>query len=666
MNTDLQKACIDTIRTLAMDAVQKANSGHPGTPMALAPVIYTLWTRHLRHDPARPDLPCRDRFVLSIGHASMLLYGTLHLSGYDLSLDDIRNFRVLGSPCAGHPEYGHCPGAETTTGPLGQGLANSVGMAIAERKMSHFFDRPGHDLLAHQVVALGGDGDIMEGVAMEAASLAGHLGLDNLVWLYDANRITIEGSTDLAFTEDVPGRMRAMGWEVSLVPDANDVDALAAALAATRERKGRPHFIVVHSHIAWGSPNKQDTSDAHGAPLGEEEIALTKKAYGLDPEKSFFVPEPAREAFSAHCLRRGRELSVVWEESLAAYRREHADMASQLDAFLSGELPEGWDQDLPVFEPDEKGMAGRAASGKALNAIAGRVPWLMGGSADLGPSNKTSLNDEKSFSATEHGGRNIHFGIREHAMGAIVNGMTLSGMRGYTGTFFVFSDYMRPVHRLAALMKVPSLYVYTHDSIGVGEDGPTHQPVEHLASLRAIPNLDVIRPGDANEVVEAWRYMMQLKDRPAALVLSRQNHPTLDRSTLGDASGLRRGAYILRAPDGAKPDALILGTGTELALALSAARRLEEEGMAVQVVSMPCWEQFARQDDAYRDSVLPPACRVRVAVEAGSTFGWERWLGTEGRAVGIDTFGASAPGGVLFEHFGITVDAVVAAVKDQL
>ena len=662
LNQDLEKACIDTIRTLAMDAVQRANSGHPGTPMALAPVIYTIWTRHLRHDPVNPTLPNRDRFVLSVGHASMLLYGTLHLSGYDVSLEDIKNFRVLGSPCAGHPEYGHCPGAETTTGPLGQGFANSVGMAIAERRMSNHFNRPGHELLSHQVVALGGDGDMMEGVAMEAASLAGHLGLDNLVWVYDANQITIEGETDLAFTEDCAARMKAMGWEVSFCPDANDVDALAAALASTRQPEGKPNLIIVRSHIAWGSPNKQDTPDAHGAPLGDDEIAATKVAYGLDPEKRFFVPDAAKEAFSSHCLEQGNKASGAWSQMLTAYRAAHPDMADQMDAFLGGSLPDGWDADLPVFEADAKGMAGRAASGKALNAIAEKVPWLMGGSADLGPSNKTSISGAESFMRGRPDGRNLHFGVREHAMGSIVNGMTLSGMRGYSGTFFVFSDYMRPVHRLAGLMGIPSLYVYTHDSIGVGEDGPTHQPIEHLPSLRAVPNLDVIRPGDANEVVEAWRYMMRLTDRPAALVLSRQNHSVLDRTEFHSAEGVHRGGYVLTKNDG-EPDVIIMASGTELGVAVAAAKELAAEGKNARVVSMPCWEEFSRQDEDYRESVLPSSCEARVSIEAASTFGWERWLGSKGIAVGIDQYGASAPGSVLFEHFGLTADAVVKAAK---
>lgn len=665
MNKDLELACINTVRTLAMDAVQKANSGHPGTPMALAPVLYSIWTRHLRHDPANPQLPNRDRFVLSIGHASMLLYGTLHLSGYDLSLDDIKNFRVLGSPCAGHPEYGHCPSAETTTGPLGQGFANAVGMAIAERKMSSHFNRTGQELLGHQVIALGGDGDMMEGVSMEAASLAGHLGLDNLVWVYDANEITIEGKTGIAFTEDAGARMKAMGWEVSFVPDANDVEALAAAMDSTRNRGGKPHFIIVRSHIAFGSPNKQDTPDAHGAPLGDDEIAATKAVYGLDPAKKFYVPAEAKAAFTKHCQERGDAATSEWNEKLESYRAAVPEMAAELDAYLAGTLPDGWDSDLPVFPADEKGMAGRAASGKALNSIAKHVPWLMGGSADLGPSNKTSIAGEESFSREAPHGRNIHFGVREHAMGSIANGMTLSGMRAYTGTFFVFSDYMRPVHRLAGLMKIPTLFVYTHDSIGVGEDGPTHQPIEHLPSLRAVPNLDILRPGDANEVTEAWRYMLSLEDRPAAIVLSRQNHPTLDREEFNSASLLHRGAYVLNKDKG-QPQVILMASGTELSLVVEASRVLKKEGIHARVVSMPCWEAFERQDAVYKESVLPESCTARVSIEAASTFGWERWVGLKGIAIGINEYGASAPATVLFKHFGVTVEAVVAAAKEQL
>ncbi|MCB9833882.1 MAG: transketolase [Planctomycetes bacterium] len=662
----LEKTTIDTIRTLAMDAVQAANSGHPGTPMALAPVIYTIWSRFLRHDPARPELPDRDRFVLSLGHASMLLYGTLHLSGYDLPLDQIRNFRQLGSACAGHPEYRHCPGVETTTGPLGAGLGNSVGMAIAQRRLAAAFNRPGHELFRHRVVALCGDGDMMEGVAMEAASLAGHLGLSNLVWVYDDNRITIEGDTSLAFSEDVGARMKAMGWEVSWVPDANDVEALAAALAASGATGGRPHLVIVRSHIAYGAPNLQDQADAHGAPLGEEEVKLAKAAYGWDPEARFLVPEEAKAAFSGRCRERGAALAADWDQRLAAYRAAFPEEAALLDRHLAGELPEGWDADLPVFEPSPKGMAGRAASGKVINAVAGRIPWMMGGSADLGPSNKTSIAGGGSFEAGRPAGRNLHFGVREHAMGAIANGMALSGLRAYTGTFFVFSDYMRPAHRLAGLMKLPVIWVFTHDSIGVGEDGPTHQPIEHLAALRAVPGIDVVRPGDANEVVEAWRCALASKDRPTAIVLSRQDHPTFDRDRMGAAAGLARGAYVLCPSRKEIPDVILIGTGTELQLAVRAAEELAADGVDARVVSMPCQEAFLRQDPVYRESVLPEDCRARVAVEAGTSFGWERFVGRRGAIVAHDDFGASAPGKVLFEHFGFTVAAVVAAAREQL
>ncbi len=662
----VEKTAIDTIRTLAMDAVQKANSGHPGTPMALAPVIYTIWSRFLRHDPARPDLPDRDRFVLSLGHASMLLYGTLHLSGYDLPLDEIKKFRQLGSACAGHPEYRHCPGVETTTGPLGAGLGNSVGMAIAQRRLAAAFNRPGHRLFGHRVVALCGDGDMMEGVGMEAASLAGHLGLSNLVWVYDDNRITIEGDTSLAFSEDVGARMKAMGWEVSWVPDANDVEGLAAALAATERSGGRPNLVIVRSHIAYGAPNLQDKADAHGAPLGEDEIKAAKKAYGWDPEAKFRVPSEAKDAFSGHCRARGAEVSKAWDGRLAAYRAAFPEEAKLLDAYLEGALPEGWDAELPSFEPSPKGMAGRAASGKVINAVAAKIPWMMGGSADLGPSNKTSISGGGSFSHEHPEGRNIHFGVREHAMGAIANGMALSGLKAYTGTFFVFSDYMRPAHRLAGLMKLPVVWVFTHDSIGVGEDGPTHQPVEHLAALRAIPGIDVIRPGDANEVAWAWRAALAAKDRPTAIVLSRQDHPTFDRKGMGAAAELVRGAYVLVDSKKEIPDVILIGTGTELHLAVTAREELAADGIDARVVSMPCWEAFDREDEVYKQSVLPDDCAARVAVEAGTSFGWERWVGRHGAVVAHDDFGASAPGKVLFEHFGFTVPAVVAAAKEQV
>ncbi|MEZ6196830.1 MAG: transketolase [Planctomycetota bacterium] len=663
---DLDQLAVNTIRTLAMDAVQRANSGHPGTPMALAPVAHVIFDRILRHAPTNPDLPDRDRFVLSVGHASMLLYGTLHLQGYDVSLEDIRNFRQLHSSCAGHPEFGECPGVETTTGPLGQGVANSVGMAIAKRRAAHLFNRPGHELFDWQVVALCGDGDLMEGVAAEAASLAGHLRLSELTWVYDANRITIEGDTDLAFTEDVGARFVACGWAVETVEDANDLGALTAALERARARDDRPSLVIVRSHIAFGSPSMQDKCDAHGAPLGEEEIRRTKEVYGWDPDAHFLVPTELEET-RRQARERGEKLEAAWNEKLARYREAFPEDAANLDLFLAGELPAGWDADLPVFPADPKGQAGRAAFGKALNAVAPKVPWMMGGSADLGSSNKTTINGAPSFLADRPDGRNLHFGVREHAMGAIANGMALSGLRAFTGTFFVFSDYMRPAIRMAALMKLPVTFVFTHDSIGVGEDGPTHQPIEHLPSLRAMPGLVVLRPGDANEAVEAWRYCLEETERPVALLLSRQNHPTLDRTRYAAAEGLQRGAYVLAdSTEDGVPDLILIGSGSELGLVVEAYETLVAEGRRVRAVSMPSWEIFDRQDSAYREAVLPAAVEARVAIEAASTFGWERHVGRFGVAIGHDDFGASAPGSVLFREFGLTAEAVAAAGRALL
>ncbi|MEE9391559.1 MAG: transketolase [Planctomycetota bacterium] len=660
------KLAIDTIRTLSMDAVQAANSGHPGTPMALAPVMYRIWDHFLQHHPADPDFPNRDRFVLSVGHASMLLYSTLHLTGYDLSLDDIKSFRQLHSPCAGHPEFGECPGVETTTGPLGQGCGNTVGMAIAQKHLAARYNRPGHDVVTWRTIALCGDGDLMEGVTSEAASLAGHLGLDNLVWVYDDNSITIEGSTDLAFGENVQGRFEAYGWQVLNVADANDLDALDEALESAEAVMGAPVLIIVKSHIGYGAPNKQDTSDAHGAPLGVEEIAAAKKFYGWDPDKTFYVPTEVKDSMTNRAMARGKELVMEWEGKMQAYRTAHPELAAEFEAFLAGDLPEGWDSELPTFAADAKGMAGRGAFGQALNASAGKVPWLMGGSADLASSNKTNIKGEKSFLKGQYDGRNMHFGVREHAMGSIANGMALAGLRAYTGTFFVFSDYMRPAHRLSGLMELPVIYVYTHDSIGVGEDGPTHQPIEHLPSLRAIPNLDVIRPGDANEVVEAWRCALEVDDHPVALLLSRQAHPTLDRDVYGASAGLQHGAYVLADNAEGEPDVILIGSGSELGCVVEAYERLDKEGVKVRAVSMPCWEIFERQDAAYREGVLPPKVRARVAIEAASPFGWERYVGLDGCVIGREGFGASAPGAVLFEHFKINADAVVEAAHELL
>ncbi len=661
--TALQSLCINTIRTLAMDAVQAANSGHPGAPMALAPVAFTLWDRFLRHNPANPDWPNRDRFVLSNGHASMLLYGTLHLMGYGITLEDIKNFRQLHGKCAGHPEYGLAPGVETTTGPLGQGAANSVGMAIAEKWLAAYFNRPDHEIINYKIFAILGDGCMMEGLSSEAASLAGHLGLTNLVWLYDNNRITIEGSTDLAFSEEVATRFIGYHWKVQHVRDANDVEALDHALRVARAETHGPSLIIVDSHIAFGAPTKQDTHGAHGEPLGEEEIRATKKNYGWDPDKKFYVPEEA-QAYRDEVLARGKQTEEDWQKKFEAYAAAHPDLAQQFTLMQKRDLPLDWEKSLPVFPADAKGLATRESSGKVLNAIAEQVPWLFGGSADLAPSTKTLLKGAKSFQKNQYDGRNLHFGIREHAMAAILNGMALSKLRPYGATFLVFSDYMRPSLRLSALMEQPAIYIFTHDSIGVGEDGPTHQPIEHLAALRAIPQLDVIRPADANEVAVLWKHIMHLHDRPAALVLTRQALPTIDRAKYASAEGALRGAYVLADSPGA-PEVILLGTGSEVQLCLGAHEQLQKEGIRSRVISMPCWELYERQDAAYWEEVMPRNVHARVAVEAGSTFGWRRYVGRhdEGEILGMRTYGASAPIKDLLKEFGLTVEGVVQAAK---
>jgi transketolase len=664
-----------------MDAVQQANSGHPGTPMAMAPVAYSLWQRFLRFDPENPQWHNRDRFVLSMGHASTLLYSLLHLSGVkdmdkdgnatgrlSIELDDIKNFRQLQGRCAGHPEYGSAAGIEMTTGPLGQGVSTSVGMAIAGRWMADRYNRPGFDLFDHDVYALCSDGDMMEGISSEAASTAGHLKLSNLCWIYDDNKITIEGNTYLAFGEDVSARFISYGWNVIKIEDANDLAALEGAFAIFKHTDDRPTLIIVNSHIAFGSPNMQDTPDAHGAPLGDDEIKLTKKNYGWPEDEKFLVPDGVREHFSSGVGARGKELHNVWEEKFNKYRKEHPELAAHIDMMQRRELPEGWDKDIPDFPADPKGISSRASSGKVLNAIAKNVPWLMGGSADLAPSNKTFLNfeDAGTLSDTNPGGRNIHFGIREHVMGAIMNGLSLSNIRAYGGTFLIFSDYVRPAIRLAALMELPAIYVFTHDSISVGEDGPTHQPVEHLASLRAMPGLITLRPGDANEVVEAWRLVMQLKDEPALLALSRQSLPTLDRTKYGPASGLAKGAYILADAEGGSPELILIATGSEVSLCVDAYEKLTADGIKTRVVSMPSWELFERQDDEYRNSVLPPDITARVAIEQASTFGWERYTGTKGRVIGMHSFGASAPEKDLKKWFGFTLDNLLNTAKAVL
>ena len=653
---DIHVQSVNTIRALAMDAVQKANSGHPGAPMGLAPAGYVLWTRIMQHNPANPDWPNRDRFVLSGGHASMLLYSLLHLTGYDLSLEDIKNFRQWGSRTPGHPEYRHTPGVETTTGPLGQGVANAVGMAMAERHLAARFNRPGHEIVDHYTYVICGDGDMMEGVASEAASLAGHLGLGRLICIYDDNQISIEGSTDIAFTEDVAGRFEAYNWQVLKVADGNDLDAIEKAVRAGQAETARPTLIVLRTHIAYGSPNKQDSHDAHGAPLGEEEVALTKACLGCDATP-FCVADTVRE----HCgqaVTRGQAAEAAWQEKFAAYKQSHPELADQWVSALSGFLPRGWDQGLAGFTPADGPMATRAASGKALNALAGRIPTLMGGSADLAPSNKTYLNDESVYQKDNYGGRNIRFGVREHAMGAVMSGLFLhGGIRPYGGTFLVFADYVRPAIRVAALMKLPIIYVFTHDSIAVGEDGPTHQPVEHLAALRIMPNVLVLRPCDANETADAWCQAVKSNDRPVAMLFSRQKLPILPREQT--AGQLARGAYVLSDCQGS-PRMILLASGAEVHQALGAQKILKDKGVAARVVNMPSWELFEQQSEEYKHKVLPPEVKCRLAVEAGVTFGWERYVGEQGTVVGMTGFGASAPGAQVLANFGFTAENVAA------
>jgi len=681
--TDIEVAqqSINTIRTLCMDAVQQANSGHPGTPMAMAPVVYCLWQRFLRFDPSHPIWPNRDRFVLSAGHASTLLYSILHLTGVkavnpkyetlgnlSVTLDDIKHFRQLGSKCPGHPEYRWTSGVETTTGPLGQGLATSVGMAIAARWLASYFNRPGFDLFDYDVYALCGDGCMMEGISGEAASLAGHLKLSTLCWIYDSNHITIEGNTALAYSDDVATRYLGYGWNVTRVGDANDLEMLERAFRTFKKEKERPTLIIVDSHIAYGAPNKQDTSAAHGEPLGEQEIRLTKRNYGWPEGEKFFVPDAVRKHFQAGIGTRGQTLRDAWMTKFEAYRKQYPELAEQGYRMLRRELPEGWDNGLPTFTMDPKGIATRDASGQVLNALAKNVPWLLGGSADLGPSCKTRLAFEGAgdFSAENPAGRNLHFGIREHAMGAILNGLSLSKIRPYGSGFLIFSDYGRAAIRLSALMEIPVIHIFTHDSIGVGEDGPTHQPVEHLASLRAIPGLITLRPADANEVVEAYRYIMQLTHEPAVLVLSRQAVPTLDRSKYAPASGLVRGAYVLADTPDSNPELILIASGSEVSLAAESHEKLLAQGIRSRVVSMPSWEIFDHQPQEYRDSVLPPSVRARIAVEQASTFGWAQYTGLDGRIVGMKTFGASAPLKELQKKFGFQPEQVVAAAKELL
>jgi transketolase len=673
--------CINTIRTLAMDAVQKADSGHPGTPMALAPVAYTLWQQFLRFDPEDPIWPNRDRFVLSNGHASMLLYALLHLTGVKavnakygrlgepaVTLDDIKRFREIGSKCPGHPEYHLTSGVETTTGPLGQGCANSVGMALAARWLARRFNRPDFKIFDYDVYALCGDGDMMEGVSSEAASFAGHQMLGNLCWLYDSNRVTIEGHTDLAFSENVGARFLAYGWNVLEVGDANDTKRLAQAIETFRRTPEAPTLIIVDSHIGYGAPHKHDTSSAHGEPLGEEEVRLAKRSYGWPEDAKFLVPEGVRKHFRDGIGQRGHSLREAWTALFESYRRKYPDLAGQIERMQRRELPEGWDADLPVFPADAKGLASRDSSGKVLNAIAAHYPWLIGGAADLAPSTKTRLTFEGAgdLDADTPGGRNLHFGIREHAMGAILNGLALSKIRPFGASFLIFSDYMKPPIRLAALMELPVIYVFTHDSIGVGQDGPTHQPIEQLIALRSIPGLITLRPADANEVVEAWRVIIALAHQPACLVLSRQPLPTFDRKRYAPAAGSRRGAYVLADAPAGKPAVILIGTGSEVALCIDAYEELERDGIPARVVSMPSWELFEQQDQSYRDGVLPPDVTARVSVEMGSVIGWDRYVGTTGVTVGMNTFGASAPLKDLLTKFGFTPAKVLAAAKQQI
>ena len=678
---DLDTLCINTIRTLSIDAVQAASSGHPGTPMALAPLVYTVWNRVLRFDPRDPIWPNRDRFVLSNGHASMLLWSVLHLSGtvavdadYEtvgapaVTLDDIRRFRQPGSKAPGHPEYHWVSGVETTTGPLGQGIANSVGMAIGQRWLAARYHRPGFALFDCDIYAVCGDGCLMEGVGAEAASLAGHQGLDNLCWIYDNNHITIEGSTRITFTEDVTTRFLAYGWNVLRVGDANDVERIEDALAVFRATRGRPTLIVLDSHIGYGSPHRQDTAAAHGEPLGADEVRLTKRAYGWPEDAQFLVPDGVRDHFAAGIGARGAEAHRQWDALFAAYRAAFPQMAAEVDAMQRRELPAGWDRGLPVFPADAKGVAGRDASGQVLNVLAQNIPWFLGGSADLGPSNKTTLKFDGAgdLQPETPAGRNLHFGIREHAMGAVLNGLSLSKLRPFGATFFIFSDYLRPALRLSALMELPAIFVFTHDALGDGEDGPTHQPVEQLASLRAVPGLTLMRPGDANEVVEAYRCVLRLKHRPAVLVLSRQALPTLDRTRYAAATGVARGAYVLADAAGGAPEIILIATGSELALAVAAHETLVAGGPRCRVVSMPSWDLFEQQDAAYRESVLPAAVTRRIAIEQASTFGWERYVGSAGRVVGMHTFGASAPLAALQRKFGFEPEGVVAIARELL
>ncbi len=678
---DLDLLSINTIRTLAIDAVQQANSGHPGAPMGLAPVVYELWQKYLRYDPADPLWPNRDRFVLSAGHASMLLYATLHLAGVravnakgevtgelSVPMEEIKRFRQIDSRTPGHPESHLTTGVETTTGPLGQGAGNSVGMAIAGKWLAENFNRPGFDIFNFNVYAICGDGDLMEGVASEAASLAGHLKLSNLCWIYDNNRVTLDGPAEWSFSEDVMTRFKGYGWNVTQVTDANNLEMLAGGYDNFLKSKDQPTLIVVDSHIGYGSPHKQDSYEAHGEPLGEAEVKLVKKNYGWPEEAKFLVPDGVYDQFKNGIGKRGAEARAAWKAKFEEYKKQFPQQADQLNRMETHQLPDGWDKDLPSFPADPKGMATRESSGKTLNVLAKNIPWLIGGSADLAKSNKTNLTFEGAgdFYPNQFRGRNIHFGVREHAMGAIVNGMTLSKLRAFSATFFNFSDYMRPSMRLGALMEIPAIYIFTHDSIGVGEDGPTHQPIEQLASLRAMPNMLVLRPGDANEVVEAYKVIMKHTHGPSTLVLTRQAMPTFDRTKYAPATGVARGAYVLAEAPGGKPDVILMGSGSEVSLCVEAGEKLNAAGIRVRVVSMPSWELFEKQDAAYKESVLPSNVTARVSVEMASLFGWERYVGPKGKMIGMRSFGASAPLKDLLKKFGIQADRVVEAAREVL
>ena len=678
---DVDLLSINTIRTLAIDAVQQANSGHPGAPMGLAPTVYSLWQHYLRYDPADPRWPNRDRFVLSAGHASMLLYATLHLAGVRLvnakgevtndlavSMEEIKRFRQIDSRTPGHPESHLTTGVETTTGPLGQGAGNSVGMAVAGKWLGQTYNRPGFDIFDFNVYAVCGDGDIMEGVACEAASLAGHLKLPNLCWIYDNNRVTLDGPADWSFSEDVATRFAGYGWNVTRVTDANNLEMLAKAYEDFLKTEDRPTLIIVNSHIGYGSPHKQDSYEAHGEPLGEAEVKLAKKNYGWPEDAKFLVPNGVYDQFKNGVGKRGAQARAAWESKFAEYENQFPQLADQINRMQAGQLPDSWDKDLPNFPADAKGMATRESSGKTLNALAKNIPWLIGGSADLAKSNKTNLTFDGAgdFQANEYGGRNVHFGVREHAMGAMVNGMTLSKVRSYTSTFFNFSDYMRPSMRLGALMEIPAIYIFTHDSIGLGEDGPTHQPVEQLASLRAMPNMIVLRPGDANEVVEAYKVILQHKHGPCSLVLTRQAVPTLDRTKYAPASGVAKGAYVLADAGAGKPEVILMASGSELSLCVDAYEKLKAAGIRARVLSMPSWELFEQQDASYKASVLPPEVTARVSVEMASTFGWERYVGAKGKMIGMHSFGASAPLKDLLKKFGFSTDIVVAAAREAM